>query len=310
MKGYLKRLVLGVTRPMPSVHPLVGSVYAPFQHIDSGANQKEGDRANQIPAGAAEVVAAVRPAARLPELLAPQMQDRIELQQETVREKSLIPPKAQAANESRAPEETTSTRVPLMAPGQAIASRPAPLLEPRTTGPQPAENSLSRKVSPSAQANSSLRDEAPDRKPAPVSDIRPAPASVKSEIPVPADEIPPRSQRPQARNAELQKGAQQEPPVPEKRVYQPIMGTGDGSQFTKPGISRTDMNALAVASAKTDRSDSSRRHATTERDEIRIHIGRIEVTAVPPTPVRPVAPTPRRGLNLQEYLKRSDRRAL
>jgi|HubBroStandDraft_1064217.scaffolds.fasta_scaffold19255_1 hypothetical protein len=310
MKGYLKRLVLGVTRPMPSVHPLVGSVYAPFQHLDPGANQKEGDHANQIPAAAAEIVAAVRPAARPPELLAPQTQDRIELQQETVREKSVIPPKAQAANESRAQEETTSTRVPLMAPGQAIASRPAPLLEPRTTGPQPAENSLSRKVTLSAQANSSLREEAPDRKPAPVSDIRPAPASAKSEIPVPAGEILPRSQRPRARNGELQKGAQQEPPAPEKRAYQPIMGTSEGSQFTKPGVSRTDMNALAVASARTDRSDSFRRHATTERDEILIHIGRIEVIAVPPTPARPAAPTPRRGLNLQEYLKRSDRRLL
>ena len=45
-------------------------------------------------------------------------------------------------------------------------------------------------------------------------------------------------------------------------------------------------------------------------DEIQIHIGRIEVTATPPAPAveRPAARSPRKSLDLGEYLKR-DRRA-
>jgi hypothetical protein len=38
--------------------------------------------------------------------------------------------------------------------------------------------------------------------------------------------------------------------------------------------------------------------------EVEIHIGRIEVTAVPPPVTRPVASQPRKSLDLGEYLKR------
>ena len=41
-----------------------------------------------------------------------------------------------------------------------------------------------------------------------------------------------------------------------------------------------------------------------EPDEIQIHIGRIEVTVVPPVPVRPVASQVRKSLKLDEYLRR------
>jgi hypothetical protein len=50
--------------------------------------------------------------------------------------------------------------------------------------------------------------------------------------------------------------------------------------------------------------------APREPDEIQIHIGRIEVTAVPPKPAAPPLKQPRKSLNLAEYLKRGDRRAL
>jgi len=49
------------------------------------------------------------------------------------------------------------------------------------------------------------------------------------------------------------------------------------------------------------------RHATrVERDaeDIQIHIGRIEVTAVPPAPARPVVQPARKSLRLDEYLRR------
>lgn len=48
--------------------------------------------------------------------------------------------------------------------------------------------------------------------------------------------------------------------------------------------------------------------APAQPDEIQIHIGRIEVTAVQQTPARPALKTSRRGPVLDEYLKRRDRR--
>jgi hypothetical protein len=45
--------------------------------------------------------------------------------------------------------------------------------------------------------------------------------------------------------------------------------------------------------------------AAREADEVRIHIGRIEVTAVAPAPARPAAPMPRhKAPSLEDYLKR------
>jgi hypothetical protein len=44
-----------------------------------------------------------------------------------------------------------------------------------------------------------------------------------------------------------------------------------------------------------------------EPDEIQIHIGRIEVTAIPPPAAPRAVKTPRHGLNLDAYLKRGER---
>ena len=81
-------------------------------------------------------------------------------------------------------------------------------------------------------------------------------------------------------------------------------------QFPREGISATPTEPAKLWSAgergKQERKDVSRvpTPPSREPDEIRIHIGRIEVTAVPPTPVRsdpkPVNPS----LNLGDYLKR------
>jgi hypothetical protein len=49
--------------------------------------------------------------------------------------------------------------------------------------------------------------------------------------------------------------------------------------------------------------------AVREPDEIQIHIGRIEVTAVPPAPAPPAAKPQRNVPSLDEYLRRRDRRA-
>jgi len=63
----------------------------------------------------------------------------------------------------------------------------------------------------------------------------------------------------------------------------------------------------AAASRSAER--SSPRQAEHEPDEIQIHIGRIEVTAVQQAPARAPLKTLHKGQSLDEYLKRRDRRA-
>jgi len=48
--------------------------------------------------------------------------------------------------------------------------------------------------------------------------------------------------------------------------------------------------------------------AARDPDEIQIHIGRIEVTAVPPPPATPTPKRAAKGPTLQEYLGRRNRR--
>jgi hypothetical protein len=52
----------------------------------------------------------------------------------------------------------------------------------------------------------------------------------------------------------------------------------------------------------------SRHQQETRSDEVRINIGRIEVTAVPPAPARATPVPPRKGLSLDEYLNRRNGR--
>lgn len=90
--------------------------------------------------------------------------------------------------------------------------------------------------------------------------------------------------------------------------YRPLVAE-DLHPATGPRISTT--TPAASLNERTRQVDSSRRIAppVREPDQIEIHIGRIEVTAVPQLQARPAAPAPRKSLNLDEYLKRQNRRA-
>jgi hypothetical protein len=70
-------------------------------------------------------------------------------------------------------------------------------------------------------------------------------------------------------------------------------------------------NPITAANKKEGMSSRSTRLAQRESDEIQVHIGRIEVIAVPPAP--PAAPNPKRkhgAPSLDEYLRRSSRKAV
>ena len=74
---------------------------------------------------------------------------------------------------------------------------------------------------------------------------------------------------------------------------------------TKPRTAQPS-SPLVLAARGNERTDASSRMARPDRetDEVQIHIGRIEVTAVPPAPARPAAPPARKSLRLDEYLRR------
>jgi len=67
-----------------------------------------------------------------------------------------------------------------------------------------------------------------------------------------------------------------------------------------------DSSRLSPDRGKVERTGPARHSAPAERsaDDIQIHIGRIEVTAVPPAPARPAVQPVRKSLRLDEYLRR------
>jgi len=87
------------------------------------------------------------------------------------------------------------------------------------------------------------------------------------------------------------------------RAYKPLVA-GD---FQRPSQQEVLRDRLSPA-LDGDRKVSPPRDP--EREEIQIHIGRIEVTAVPQAPARLTDRPARKSLNLDEYLKRGDGRVL
>jgi hypothetical protein len=76
-----------------------------------------------------------------------------------------------------------------------------------------------------------------------------------------------------------------------------------------PVLPREFQGAFAIHQGYRAASDAFRRSAAErEPDRVEIHIGRIEVTAVPQETPRPPATRPRKSLDLGEYLKRRDGR--
>jgi len=91
-----------------------------------------------------------------------------------------------------------------------------------------------------------------------------------------------------------------------RHAYTPIISGGLSANQQTPG-----QNANPFATAARERPQVAPRHAATvsrEPDEIQIHIGRIEVTAVQQTYAQTATKPVRKGMNLDEYLRRSDRR--
>jgi hypothetical protein len=95
-------------------------------------------------------------------------------------------------------------------------------------------------------------------------------------------------------------------------AYQPIV-PGPARADTAPGIFNESADAPVSFVPKHRAAAIARRVArgtAGSRDEIQIHIGRIEVTAVPQAPTHAPPKPARKSVSLDEYLKRRDPRAL
>jgi hypothetical protein len=88
--------------------------------------------------------------------------------------------------------------------------------------------------------------------------------------------------------------------------YQPLIAA---MQETSPRLQPREPMP-AAATIRSARAEAARRSQPAQRepDEIHIHIGRIEVAAIPQQAPRPAATAARRSLNLSDYLKHSSGR--
>jgi hypothetical protein len=131
--------------------------------------------------------------------------------------------------------------------------------------------------------------------------VKPAVRSVSSDV------------EPRRRHDPIEAWRQaREEEVRQERAYATVMPeTARGTASTS--VASDKSNPFASARVANERRNDSRREAGVperEPDEIHIHIGRIEVTAVPRAQApQAVKPAPK-AVSLDEYLKRRDARAL
>jgi hypothetical protein len=91
-------------------------------------------------------------------------------------------------------------------------------------------------------------------------------------------------------------------------LYRPLIHVEEPSS-TRPAPHRLPFPTQA-GTARSSNGEAARGSTSPrEPDEIHIHIGRVEVAAIAQPAPRPAAQTPRRSLNLSEYLKHGNGRA-
>lgn len=120
--------------------------------------------------------------------------------------------------------------------------------------------------------------------------------------PRPADAVEATAEaRPLSPSAETRAAETRDPETIERVSYVPLLMPQAAEEPVLPA--RPEMRPVARAAARTAAAAPAR-----ESNDVEIHIGRIEVTAMPPAAPRQAPRRPRAGLNLGEYLARGNRR--
>jgi hypothetical protein len=272
MSGYLQRLASSALKPGGSIHPVLGSI---FSRPDYGRMPDAYSLEEDIFSGDEP-----------PHVMTPRPEGSRTLE---------VPRPAPVPSVSSVSDDVAEGSRAAVDP--KAVPRPAFLLVP----PRPGATLLPDKTEKVAD-------------PDPVSEQRQSFLSLINQAQQPVTE---------ANQQASDEGGQREEPIEPRRqgrdaevaligVYKPLMAeTTLGNDAT--GIVRDTPNWFASASGGKRTRDVAHRSmglAGGEPDEIQIHIGRIEVTAVPQSPVPRAAKPAPKSVSLDEYLKRRDGRAL
>lgn len=276
MSGYLQRLVLGVMRPVESIHPLVGSVYSPVKYGDHGREDSNDGAVASEPD-------------RKPSL-----------------EKISYSPE-RALSEWRREQQSEAEKTTPLPLSAFTATQNTPSLLPTN------EEAAHRDEVPSLPIFIERQTPATASQPVPVPLLLPTSSSRAARL---EHSIPTNSAVAPKQSRLSQFVSQPEPAAQERQLtleplYRPMVPADlPAARFADADKATGETIALPSPVAPDNKNGFPRPAAPVEsnRDEIQIHIGRIEVTAWPPAPIRPAPPSPRKGLNLEEYLKGSDRR--
>jgi hypothetical protein len=286
MNGFLQRLASNVLSPGRTIHPVIGSVFSDStDRRSSEAFQEE----NSAPP-------------------------------RTWPESPVEPYHGEGASPHVGPEFPTSSTAALRPSGPD--SEPRPPVSRLPTVPSIRRNYEAGELV--EQKDVHLRE-----KPEPGNSSRDLPRIIQTSapsvknIPVPTVISIPRKTE-QERNPEpisprknplrtrAQQGALEESEAVPNSRYQPFLAENlprKGGATILPEISAS----LIRDPRKEEKGELSHRSGLSQRepDEIQIHIGRIEVVAVPPPVAPPASPRPRRGApSLDEYLRRRNGRAV
>ncbi len=270
MKGYLQRLATSAVQPVGPVHPVLQPMF--YNGMEAGSR------------------------------------DHPDLDEFSGRsDADTPPPSRERAAEPQRQSNPSDASEPAAAypPKPAAQLQPPPLIQAHAIAAAPTPSDVRPSLPPRQHRDNpddaKQRAKGPDR--AQTDSIRPSPPLTR------ADRAPPPSDvgAPQTRGDKNGDGDADGPlRQTSERVFVPLLAS----------VARADEPAPAqvarppAAAARAPRLTQGERSAANEPNEVQIHIGRIEVTAIPQAPMRPAAAAPRRsGMSLDDYLKQRNGRA-
>lgn len=307
MSGYLLRMAASARNPVGSIHPMLGSVMSPSPFHSGGEELPGPDLGMAASARRPDESIHAKPGPRpAPSPFHPGSEEFPGQETELTPDQPIsgfAPPPDVAMAE---PEEAAGPRISRRAsyPSEVRSLTGSELTwDKADAGPAPLERSSFQPLLNTTQKGDAETRFVPPPGvyPEAVEFRQSAPAGTRA--PVTPDESPNADQV--SADAELPETLVREaeqrnvPHVVDRNRYQPLM-----AEMT-PRIDEAAARPFAAGVRKAEKTNWSGREATPERepDEIQIHIGRIEVMAVPPAPARAETKPVNRSPNLGDYLK-------
>jgi hypothetical protein len=211
-------------------------------------------------------------------------------------------PEPLPANENATTLSTPETRIepePLPAKANTASLDPleSPERRPSLQKPHPVKSQPAPSLSRSEAARPPQRIEN-------LTSIVDKAASVQPHPPVIQEQVSKTAEAGRAGRAATVKKTEE----PRERAYTPLIQAGAVGSGRRAAL-EPPSSPVALGGRTKQRADTAHR-AEREPDEIQIHIGRIEVSAVPQAPAAAPSKVSRKAVGLDEYLRRRDRRTL